>query len=127
MLIVVELLLIGVLTVTTKLAFTAYGYPIPWPIAATMAAAAVLAAEKFLDWVRNRTAVLTQQEKRRLAQQARRHGYFRNGTRLSVRCPLCGNTVETQFSQHDGTVIQHLDRAMFAHLDDPDECTPEVR
>ncbi|WP_410570323.1 hypothetical protein [Amycolatopsis sp. cmx-4-61] len=60
---------------------------------------------------------MTKTEKQRIARRARRYGYSRSDTDLSVNCPECHEKVSTRFSRDAGTIIRQLDAAMFVHLD----------
>lgn len=68
---------------------------------------------------------MTKKRKQEVARQARRWGYYANGDgSISVKCPQCGERVETRRAYlGDGklgreTVPRALDRAMVEHLGD---------
>lgn len=62
---------------------------------------------------------------RSLAKQARKYGYYRNGTEVWLDCPRCRKRVELTFSQYSGTLAKQLDEAVIRHLSDDEACAPE--
>jgi len=62
---------------------------------------------------------VTLRDARSHARLARRWGYFRNGTEVSLSCPLCRATVKS-YCPLRGGVVRVLDAMMLDHLRDGD-------
>lgn len=59
---------------------------------------------------------MTKTQARKLASQARRHGYFRTPTTIYNHCPVCKEKVEGDWHPLQGSDIKQHDEWMVHHL-----------